>query len=224
MYQKVFKRLLDIFFAVIGLPVLLLIYMFVAPLIKLSDKGPVFYNTKRIGKDGKLFKMFKFRSMMVNAPDIRLPDGSTYNGKDDPRVTKIGKFLRKTSLDESPQIINVLLGDMALIGPRPDPPDWLDKYNEKIKVFLSVRPGITGYSQAYFRNSADGEEKMKNDAYYALNCSFILDVKIFFKTIAVVIKRENTYKDTTSEILSESITVSAEIDNKEENIGAGINS
>lgn len=203
MYRHFFKRVIDIFFAVIGLPVLLLIYIFVAPLIKLTDKGPVFYNAKRIGKDAKLFTMFKFRSMIVNAPDFRIPDGSTYNGENDPRVTRIGKFLRKTSLDEAPQILNVLLGDMALIGPRPDPPDWLDRYTEEIKIFLSVRPGITGYNQAYFRNSADGEEKMNNDAYYALNCSFLLDINIFFKTIAIIIKRENTYKVVKESILSE---------------------
>ena len=88
---------------------------------------------------------------------------------------------------------------MSLIGPRPDPPDWLDKYPEDIKVFLSVRPGLTGYSQAYFRNSADGFEKMKNDAYYARHCTFGMDVKIFFKTIAIVLGHDNTYKDTTNE-------------------------
>ena len=195
LYEKNGKRLCDIFLAIIGLPILLLVFVFVAPLIKLTDKGPIFYNAKRIGKDGKFFKMYKFRSMKVEAPDIRLPDGSTYNGEDDPRTTKIGRFLRKTSLDEVPQILNVLIGDMSLIGPRPDPPDWLYKYPQEIKVFLSVRPGITGYSQAYFRNSVDGEGKMKNDAFYALNCSFMLDTKIILKTMLVVLKRENTYKD-----------------------------
>jgi undecaprenyl phosphate N,N'-diacetylbacillosamine 1-phosphate transferase len=195
MYKRVFKRFFDIVFAVISLSILSLVFIVVAPLIKLSDGGPIFYNANRIGKNGKLFKMYKFRSMKVNAPDIRLPDGSTYNEKDDPRVTKIGKFLRKTSIDELPQILNVLIGDMSLIGPRPDPPDWLNRYPEEVKIFLTVRPGITGYSQAYFRNSVDGEEKMKNDVYYALNCSFLLDVKIFFKTIASVLKRENMYKD-----------------------------
>ena len=133
--------------------------------------------------------------MKVNAPDIRLADGSTYNGDDDPRVTRVGKFIRKTSIDELPQILNVFVGQMSIIGPRPDPEDWLDKYTEEERVFLKVRPGITGYSQAYFRNDADGKEKIKNDVYYAQNCSLWLDVKIFFKTIATVLKRENTYKD-----------------------------
>lgn len=200
MYKKFIKRFIDVFFALLGLPILILIYIFVAPLIKLTDMGPIFYNAERIGKDGKLFKMFKFRSMAVNAPDIRLSDGSTYNGEDDPRVTKIGKFLRNTSLDEVPQILNVLIGDMSLVGPRPDPPDWVDKYPEDVKVFLKVKPGITGYSQAYYRNSVDGIEKMKNDVYYAQHCSFVMDIKILFKTIAVVLMRENTYKDSEAEL------------------------
>lgn len=113
MYKNFFKRLIDIIIAIIGLPILVVIFIIVAPLIKLSDKGPIFYNAYRVGKNGKLFKMYKFRSMKVNAPDIRLDDGSTYNGENDLRVTKIGKFLRKTSLDEAPQILNVLIGDMS---------------------------------------------------------------------------------------------------------------
>lgn len=199
MYKKFFKRLIDLMFCLIGLPFFLIAFIIFAPIIYFTDKGPVFYNAQRIGKDGKLFKMYKFRSMYVNAPDIRLSDGSTYNGEDDPRVTPIGRFMRKTSIDELPQFLNVLLGHMSIIGPRPDPPDWLDKYPEDIKVFLTVRPGITGYSQAYFRNSADGEEKMKNDAYYAQNCTFWMDIKVFFKTIMVVLKHENTYKDVSTE-------------------------
>ena len=199
MYKKFVKRFIDIIIALFCLPILLTILIIIAPLIVLTDKGPIFYNAKRIGKDGKLFKMYKFRSMYVNAPDIRLEDGSTYNGEDDPRVTKIGKFLRKTSLDEVPQILNVLKGDMSIIGPRPDPPDWLERYPDDVKIFLTVRPGITGYSQAYYRNSVDGEEKMSNDVYYAQNCSVLLDAKIFFKTLIVVAKRENTYKETKSE-------------------------
>jgi len=195
MYKRYIKRSLDIIIAIIGLPILAVILIGVSLLIKITDKGPIFYNAYRIGKYGKLFKMYKFRSMKVNSPDIRLNDGSTYNSESDLRVTKIGKFLRKTSLDEAPQILNVLIGDMSIIGPRPDPPDWLDRYPDDVKVFLSVRPGITGYNQAYFRNSADGEEKMKNDVFYALNYTFILDFKIFIKTITIVFKGEKTYKD-----------------------------
>lgn len=199
MYKRFFKRLFDIILALLALPVVLLVIIIFAPIIYFTDKGPVFYNAERVGKDGKPFKMYKLRSMYVNAPDIRLADGSTYNAEDDPRVTPIGRFLRKTSIDELPQILNILQGRMSWIGPRPDPLDWLDRYPEDVKEFLTVRPGVTGYSQAYFRNSVDGIEKMKNDVYYARNCSFKLDVKIFFKTVAVVLKGENTYKDTTNE-------------------------
>jgi undecaprenyl phosphate N,N'-diacetylbacillosamine 1-phosphate transferase len=196
MYKRFFKRFFDIVFAIISLSILSLVFIVVAPLIKLSDGGPIFYNANRIGKNGKLFKMYKFRSMKVNAPDIRLPDGSTYNGEDDPRVTKIGKFLRKTSIDELPQLLNVLIGDMSLIGPRPDLPDDIHMYNDYQRKKLSVRPGITGYSQAYFRNSANQEEKFNNDSYYAENLTILFDIKIFFKTLLTVIKKENIYKDT----------------------------
>lgn len=195
MYKSFVKRLLDLLIGIIGFPFFLLALMIFGSIIKLTDGGPIFYNAERIGKDGKPFKMYKFRSMYVNAPDIRLADGSTYNGADDPRVTKIGKFMRATSIDELPQILNMINGTMSLIGFRPDPPDWKDKYPEDIKIFLTVRPGLTGYSQAYFRNSADGELKMKNDAYYARHISFFLDIKIFFKTIATVLGHEGTYKD-----------------------------
>lgn len=199
MYRKYIKRILDLIVGILGFPFFLISLIIFGPIIKATDKGPVFYNAKRIGKDGKLFKMFKFRSMKVNAPDIRLADGSTYNGEDDPRVTKVGKFMRATSVDELPQILNVLNGTMSLIGPRPDPPDWLNRYPEDIKVFLTVRPGITGYCQAYWRNGADGEEKMKADAYYAKHVSFLFDLKIFFKTIQMVLGHDNTYKDLSNE-------------------------
>ncbi len=195
MYKYFFKRLFDFVIALIALPFLLLIMIPVSIAILIDDFGPIFYCGKRIGKNGKPFRMIKFRSMKVNAPDIRLEDGSTYNGDDDPRVTKVGRFLRKTSIDELPQLINVLFGKMSLIGPRPDPVDWLERYTEEEKLFLKVKPGITGYNQAYFRNLTDGKEKIKYDIYYAKNISFVLDVKIFFKTIVTVLKKENLYKD-----------------------------
>lgn len=195
MYKTWIKRILDIIIGILGLPFFLIALVIFGPIIKLTDKGPVFYNAKRIGKDGKLFKMFKFRTMYVDAPDIRLADGSTYNGEDDPRVTKIGRIMRATSVDELPQILNILNGTMSLIGPRPDPPDWLDKYPEDIRVFLTVRPGLTGYNQAYFRNSADSDQKMYNDAYYAEHITFLFDIKIFFKTILSVLEHKNIYRE-----------------------------
>lgn len=195
MYPKVLKRLFDVLGALLLSPFVLLVICIVGPFIYFEDKGSIFYNAPRVGRNGKPFKMFKLRSMRMNAPDIRLADGSTYNGEDDPRVTKIGKFIRKTSIDELPQIFNVLLGDMSFIGPRPDPLDWLERYPEEYRGFLAVRPGITGYSQAYFRNSADGLEKMRNDLYYAQNVSFVMDVKILLQTVRIVLRRENLYKE-----------------------------
>lgn len=191
MYKHFIKRLFDVIIGLLAMPFVLIFICIFGPLIWFEDKGPIFYSGKRIGQHGKPFPMHKFRSMKVNAPDIRLKDGSTYNGDDDPRVTKLGKFLRMTSLDEIPQILNLLKGDMSFIGPRPDPLDWLDKYKEEERVFLDVRPGITGYNQAYFRNSADAQTKIDNDVYYAKNISFALDVKIVMKTIKTVLFREN---------------------------------
>ena len=186
----------------IALPFILLVTVVIAPLIYFNDKGPIFYNAERLGKNGIPFKMYKFRSMMVNAPDIRNEDGSTYNGDADPRVTKIGRFMRKTSIDELPQFLNVLLGNMSLIGPRPDPLDDMDIYTEHQKRKLEVKPGITGYNQAYFRNSVEQNEKFENDVYYAEHVSFILDAKIFFKTIVMVLSHNSVYNDASN--LSES--------------------
>lgn len=195
MYRNYIKRLLDIFLALIGFPFFVVILAVVAPLIKKEDKGPVFYNADRLGKDTKKFTMYKFRSMKVNAPDIRNADGSTYNSDEDPRLTKIGKTIRKLSIDETPQIINILKGDMSFVGPRPGLPlDW-NHFSKDEKIRRSVRPGITGYSQAYFRNSDTMEERMKNDVNYAQNLSFSLDLKIIMKTIVSVIRKENVNRN-----------------------------
>ncbi len=194
MYKLFFKRFIDILGGLVGCTLFCIAFVFVAPIIYFTDKGPVFYNATRRGMGGKSFKMYKFRSMIVNAPNIKNADGSTYNAADDPRVTKIGKFMRKTSIDELPQFINVLKGDMSLVGPRPTlattPFEQVDK--TYIKRF-NVRPGITGYSQAYFRNSATQKEKFEQDCYYADHVSFIMDVKILFQTVCSVLKRENIY-------------------------------
>lgn len=195
MYSKGIKRILDFIIGLMALPFIVVITLIMAPIIYFNDKGPIFYNASRLGKNGKPFKMYKYRSMMVNAPDIRNKDGSTYNGDDDPRVTKVGRFMRKTSIDELPQFLNVLLGDMSLIGPRPDPLDDMEIYTEYQKKKLNVRPGITGYNQAYYRNSVEQNEKFEHDVYYAENISFFLDIKIFFKTIATILTRDNVYND-----------------------------
>lgn len=191
MYRHFFKRLIDIFISLLALPFVLFFICLFGPIIYFSDKGSIFYKANRIGKDGKLFGMYKFRSMVMNAPDIRLANGDTYNGEDDPRVTKVGRFLRKTSIDEIPQFINVLNGTMSFIGPRPDTPDFLHIYQNEYPAILEIKPGLTGYNQAYFRNSIDGAKKMKNDNYYAEHLSFWMDVRIVFKTIKTVLFREN---------------------------------
>ncbi len=196
MYKNFFKRLIDILVSLIALPFVLLVIIVLAPIIYFTDKGPVFYNAPRLGKDGKIFKMYKLRSMKVNSPNLLNKDGSTYNGDDDPRVTKIGRIMRKTSLDEFPQFLNVLKGDMSLIGPRAHLTTNYKGYeflDDDRKRRISVRPGITGYNQAYYRNSVSADQKMKNDVYYVDNLSFAMDVKVFFKTIASVLKRENIY-------------------------------
>ena len=191
MYKFLFKRIIDIIVGLCALPIVMIFVLIFAPIIYIEDKGSIFYLAQRIGKGGKTFNMFKFRSMKMNAPDIRLANGDTYNGDDDPRVTKIGRFMRKTSIDEIPQFLNVLNGTMSFIGPRPDTPDFLHVYESEYPSILNIKPGLTGYNQAYFRNSIDGAEKMRNDNYYAEHLSFWLDVKIVFKTIKTVLFREN---------------------------------
>lgn len=199
MYKKFGKRLIDIVIGVCALPFVLLVIIVFGPIIYFTDKGPIFYNANRLGKDGKPYKMFKLRSMKVNAPDIRNADGSTFNGDDDPRVTRIGRFMRKTSIDELPQFLNVLLGDMSIIGPRPTVSSTginLEAMDEIKRKHYSVRPGITGYSQAYYRNSISQDQKYINDAYYADHVTLLFDIKIFVKTVLSVIKRENIYVST----------------------------
>lgn len=191
MYRYLFKPLCDFMVGLCALPFVLLLMLILSPFYLFMDQGPILYSGKRLGLNGKLFPMHKFRSMKVNAPDIRLEDGSTYNGDDDPRVTKLGKFLRKTSIDEIPQFLNLLTGQMSLIGPRPDLPDDLERYTDDEKNILKVKPGITGYNQAVYRNSVDAKTKLSNDLYYVENLSFILDVKIVFWTIESVLKSQN---------------------------------
>ena len=209
-YKKYVKRGLDILFSLVLLPFLLVIGLVVSPLIYLEDRGTVFYKAKRRGVKGRIFDMYKFRSMKMNAPDLRNEDNSTYNAPDDPRITKIGKIIRKTSVDELPQILNILKGDMSFIGPRPITINRpLEEYDEKRKIRVLVRPGITGYSQAYYRNSISQEEKLQHDAEYAQNVTFLGDVKIILKTIDTVIHRKNIY------ITNEDTTELHEVKNEE---------
>lgn len=196
MYNRYIKRKFDLFFCIITFPLFLLLLLILGILIKLEDRGPIFYKAERIGKDGKIFFMYKFRSMKVNAPVLLNLDGSTFNSKNDPRVTKIGRIMRETSLDEVPQLLNVLKGEMSIIGPRASLAIALNTYKDDEIDKMKVRPGITGYTQAYYRNSLSNREKRLKDAWYANNVSFILDIKIFFKTIFTVVKKTGLYTNT----------------------------
>lgn len=192
-YQIVLKRFVDIIASLIILPFVLIIILLIAVAIKIEDGGPVIYRSRRLGKDFKEFDMLKLRSMRVNAPDLRNDDGSTYNSRDDARVTRIGHFIRETSLDELPQCFNVLLGHMSLVGPRAGDVESKDTYKNDEADKMLVRPGITGYTQAYYRNNLGVREKRLYDAWYAHNVSLWLDIKILFKSVATVLKRENVY-------------------------------
>lgn len=193
LYQLKIKRIIDVLSCIIALPVILPVSLIIALAIKIDDGGPVFYRSRRIGKDFKEFDMLKFRSMKVNAPDLRNSDGSTFNSSSDSRVTKTGHFLRETSLDEIAQFFNVLKGDMSLIGPRAGDVESKDTYELDEKDKTLVRPGISGYTQAYYRNNLGVRKKRLYDAWYAHNVNFILDVKIVFKTISTVLRRKNIY-------------------------------
>jgi undecaprenyl phosphate N,N'-diacetylbacillosamine 1-phosphate transferase len=193
LYRRFLKRVFDLALALIALPFWLIIVIVIGPIIYFEDKGPIFYNALRLGKDSKIFKMYKFRSMKVNAVDLRNEDGSTFNSEDDSRLTKIGKFIRKTSIDETPQLLNIFKGDMSIIGPRPDLPEHISYYEGDEKRKLDVLPGITGYNQAYYRNSAEWKDRLKNDVYYVDHLSLWLDIKVFFKTIESIIFKKGIY-------------------------------
>lgn len=192
-YVKVVKRFFDILIGLAALPFLGIIVLVIGLAIKLDDGGPVFYRAKRIGKDSKIFDMYKFRSMIVNAPNWTNKDGSTYNAPDDDRVTRVGRFIRKTSIDELPQFFNVLIGNMTFIGPRASGAGALDNYQPDEVAKMDVKPGITGYTQAYHRNGLSVREKRLQDAWYANHVTFWLDVKIFFKTFATVLTSREVY-------------------------------
>jgi lipopolysaccharide/colanic/teichoic acid biosynthesis glycosyltransferase len=200
MYRKFFKRFFDLIISLLVLPFFIILVIIISPIIYFEDKGPVFYNAPRLGKGGKIFKMYKFRSMKVNAPDIRNEDGSTFNSDDDPRLTKIGKFVRKTSIDETPQILNVIKGDMAIVGPRPDLPEFKEFY-EEMRI-LEVKPGVTGYNQAYYRNKVPWKERIQHDIYYIDNMSMRLDINILFMTVLAVLKCKDIYVSSNSKKLN----------------------
>lgn len=199
MYKHGFKRIIDIVIAVLLLPLFIVLLIIFGPIIYFQDKGNIFYNSERLGMNGRIFKMYKFRSMKLNSPDIRNDDGSTFNAEDDPRLIKIGKFIRKSSIDEVPQILNVIKGDMSFIGPRPDLPEHLQMYTEIEKGKLNIRPGLSGYNQAYYRNTIPWKQRIKNDLYYIENVSFLFDIKIVIITFFIILGKRNVYINSNKE-------------------------
>ena len=173
----------------------------IAILIKLDSKGSVIFGHKRIGKNGEEIKVYKFRSMVENAQEVfnnfTLEQKEEFNKnfklENDPRVTKIGRFLRKTSLDEIPQLLNILKGDMSVVGPRPIVEKEILKYGDFFEKIFSVKPGLTGYWQANGRSDTSYEERVKMDLYYIENRCLGLDIKIIIKTIISVVKKEGAF-------------------------------
>lgn len=190
MYKNFFKRLFDIIGALSAIPFVLLISLFVGLAIYIEDRGDIFYLASRRGRYGEIFKMFKFRSMKMNAPDIRNSDNSTYNSPDDPRITKVGRFIRKTSIDELPQFFNVLHGDMSLVGTRPPTLDEVALYETNQWRRLSIRPGITGMWQVSGRSTiTDFDEVVRLDTEYIDNWNIFLDFRIMIKTVLQIFNK-----------------------------------
>lgn len=192
MYKNIFKRVFDLCIATVGILLLWPVFLVIGMAIKITSKGPIFFLQKRIGKNGVSFDIYKFRTMVENAENIG--DGLIVKEESDARITTVGRFLRKTSLDELPQLINILNGTMSLIGPRPPviyhPYNGYKNYPNWAKKRFKVRPGITGLSQVKLRNSATWDERIKIDNVYVDKISFMYDIKIFFATFAAMINTE----------------------------------
>ena len=191
MYARFFKRIFDVLISVIAVFLLLPVFLIVSLAVKLESKGPVIFKQKRLGLGGKEFDIYKFRSMVQDAEHIGT---GVYSGKGDKRVTRVGKVLRATSLDELPQLINIIKGDMSLIGPRPPltyHPWPIDEYTEEqLKMFL-VRPGITGWAQVNGRKCVEWKRRIELNVWYVENVSLLLDLRIFFMTILSIVSNKD---------------------------------
>lgn len=194
-FNLLLKNLLDFFLSLTSIILISPILLIISILIKTTSKGNVIFKQERLGKHGKVFKILKFRTMVVNAENIG--DGIYISNETDNRITKIGKILRKTSLDELPQLVNVLKGEMSLVGPRPPliyhPYNGYDNYPDLAKKRFTMRPGITGLAQITFRNSATWDERIMVDNQYIDKFNILLDIEILFKTVLKVFKSENMY-------------------------------
>ena len=195
---KFFKRLIDIIGSLIGLILASPILAVVGILIKLESKGPVIFSQTRVGLNGNEFKMYKLRSMVVNAEELKKKlegqnemSGPMFKIKDDPRITKVGKFIRKTSIDELAQLVNVLKGDMSLVGPRPSLPNEVEQFEDWMLERLEVKPGLTCFWQVMGRNNIEFEEWMELDVKYVRERSLWLDIKLIFKTFFVLFGDKN---------------------------------
>ena len=195
---EVIKRIIDIVASFTGLIVLSPLMLVVSILIKLESKGEVIFKQKRVGLNGKEFYMYKFRSMVINAEELKAElesqnemSGPMFKMKDDPRITRIGKFIRKTSIDELPQLINVIKGDMSLVGPRPSLPKEVEEFETWMRERLEVKPGLTCIWQVSGRNNIDFEDWMKLDIKYVRERSFKLDIKLILKTVLVLFGDKN---------------------------------
>lgn len=192
------KRLVDIIGSLVGMLIFLIPGLLIGAAIKIEDNGPIFYGQLRVGKDGKLFKIWKFRSMVPDAHSKKtllleknVMDGPTFKIKNDPRITKVGNFIRKRSLDEIPQFINVFLGEMSLVGPRPALPEEAKEYDERTSTRLKAMPGITGLWQVSGRNDLSYSEMINLDLEYISNYSIFLDFKILFLTVIQMFDYQN---------------------------------
>ena len=199
-FYRFIKRLIDIVASLVGLILLAPLFLVIAILIAKEDGFPVFFTQERNGLNGKVFKMYKFRSMCKNAPEMHKIllkenelDGPAFKMKEDPRITKIGKFIRKTSIDELPQLLNILKGEMTIVGPRPLPTYETAQCNEYQNQRLLVKPGLTCYWQCSGRSDMPFDEWMELDLKYVKEASLLVDLKILFQTVGVVIKGEGAY-------------------------------
>lgn len=187
------KRAMDLTIASAALVVLAIPLLLVAIAIKVDSPGPVFFRQKRLGLRGRPFRVFKFRTMFVGAPAIYNADGSTFNAAEDPRVTRLGRWLRATSIDELPQLLNVIRGELSLVGPRPDHVEMLAQYRPEDMKRLEVKPGITGIAAVEVRQSEPWRERLRFDMHYVDHCSVWLDLRILLKTIPVVLLKRNVF-------------------------------
>lgn len=192
------KRTVDVICSFIGLIILMPLLITIAILIRVESEGPIFFTQNRVGKNGIIFKMYKFRSMVVNAEELKEKlasknerIGPMFKIKEDPRVTKIGRLIRKTSIDELPQLVNILKGDMSIVGPRPSLPDEVEQFEDWMLKRLDVKPGLTCYWQVFGRNDIEFAEWMKLDVKYVDERNIFIDIKLILKTFLVLFGDSN---------------------------------